>query len=50
MDIMKLVVAKLVKKYRIQLAPGESGSRVFDGMVDQFTANPGNLSLCFVLR
>lgn len=50
MDIMKFVMARLIKKYRFRLAPGETGSRMFDEMVDQFTANPGNLSLRFEMR
>ncbi|GKT57817.1 cytochrome P450 [Colletotrichum tofieldiae] len=50
MDTMRFVVAKLVKKYHFRLAPGETGNRVFDDIKDQFTSNPGPLSLCFELR
>ncbi|XDG10330.1 hypothetical protein ABKA04_009945 [Annulohypoxylon sp. FPYF3050] len=50
MDTMKLLMARIVKKYRFRLAPGETGTRVFGEMVDQFTANPGNLSLVFEMR
>jgi cytochrome P450 len=50
MDTMRRVTARLIKKYRFHLAPGETGLCVFNEMVDQFTANPGNLSLCFELR
>ncbi|KAI0838421.1 cytochrome P450 [Hypoxylon sp. FL0890] len=50
MDTMRYVTARLVKKYRFHLAPGETGLRVFDDMADQFTANPGNLTLCFEPR
>ncbi|KAF6811049.1 cytochrome p450 [Colletotrichum sojae] len=49
-DTMRFVVARLVKKYRFRLAPGETGTRVFDEIRDQFTSNPGPLSLCFELR
>ncbi|KAF9876190.1 cytochrome p450 [Colletotrichum karsti] len=49
-DSMRFVVARLVKKYHIRLAPGETGTRVFDEIRDQFTSNPGPLSLCFELR
>lgn len=50
MDTMRYVTARLVKKYRFHLAPGETGMSVFDDMADQFTANPGKLTLCFELR
>ncbi|OLN85286.1 Tryprostatin B 6-hydroxylase 2 [Colletotrichum chlorophyti] len=49
-DTMRFVVARLLKKYRIRLAPGETGKRVFEEVKDQFTSNPGPLSLCFELR
>ncbi|WQF83912.1 Putative cytochrome P450 [Colletotrichum destructivum] len=49
-DTMRFVVARLVSKYRFRLAPGETGNRVFDDIRDQFTSNPGPLSLCFELR
>ncbi|KAK2053246.1 cytochrome P450 [Colletotrichum caudatum] len=49
-DTMRFVVARLVKKYHIRLAPGETGNRVFEEIRDQFTSNPGPLSLCFELR
>ncbi|KAL2873868.1 hypothetical protein SGCOL_010934 [Colletotrichum sp. CLE4] len=49
-DTMRFVVARLVKKYHFRLAPGETGNRVFDDVRDQFTSNPGPLSLCFELR
>ncbi|KAI1413310.1 cytochrome P450 [Hypoxylon sp. FL1857] len=50
MDTMRYVTARLVKKYRFHLAPGETGLRVLDDMADQFTANPGKLTLCFERR
>lgn len=50
MDTMRYVISTIVKKYQFRLAPGETGSRVFDDMADQFTANPGKLALNFQLR
>ncbi|KAI1318351.1 cytochrome P450 [Xylariaceae sp. FL0255] len=50
LDTMRMVVALIVKKYDFQFAPGEDGSEVLANLRDQFTANPGNLALCFKLR
>ncbi|KAJ2983060.1 hypothetical protein NUW58_g6315 [Xylaria curta] len=50
LDTIRLVTAKLVKKYHFRLAPGENGLGVFSDMKDQFTANPGHLEICFELR
>ncbi|KAI4595497.1 hypothetical protein KJ359_006843 [Pestalotiopsis sp. 9143b] len=50
MDTMRYVISTIVKKYQFRLAPGETGSRVFDDMADQFTANPGKLALNFRFR
>lgn len=47
---MRHVTAKLIKKYRISLATGETGLKVLGDLKDQFVANPGDLSLCFELR
>ena len=47
---MQYVVSLLVSKYDIKLAPGETGRRVIDDMVDQFTAAPGKLDLVFERR
>jgi hypothetical protein len=50
MDTLRLVTARLVKKYHVRLPLGESGHRVHVDMRDQFTANPGRLNLIFTLR
>lgn len=47
---MMCVIARLIKKYRFCLAPGETGNRVMDDMTDQFVPYPGALSLCFEKR
>lgn len=49
-DMMLCVIARLVKKYRFRLAPGETGKRVMEEMTDQFIPSMGPLSLCFELR
>ncbi|CAJ2505021.1 Uu.00g124150.m01.CDS01 [Anthostomella pinea] len=46
-DMMRLAVAKLVKKYQFSLVPG---NRVEEDMVDEFLMKPGNLSLKFNFR
>ncbi|KAI1505902.1 cytochrome P450 [Biscogniauxia marginata] len=50
LHIMRYVLAKLVKKYRFRLAPGDNGKLAYDEMIDQFTTKAGSLSLCFELR
>ena len=47
---MQYLVSLLVSKYDIRLAPGETGRRVVDDMLDQFTAAPGKLGLVFERR
>ncbi|KAL9608912.1 MAG: hypothetical protein Q9167_006281 [Letrouitia subvulpina] len=47
---LRYVTALLVSKYDISLAPGETGERVVEDMVDQFTASPGQLELVFSER
>ena len=47
---MRLVTARLIKKYHIRFAPGETGHRVTSDLRDQFTSNPGRLRLVFELR
>ncbi|KAI4213021.1 MAG: hypothetical protein LQ351_004365 [Letrouitia transgressa] len=47
---LRYVAALLVSKYDISLAPGETGARVVEDMVDQFTASPGQLELVFSER
>lgn len=49
-DLMMCIIARLIKKYRFCLAPGETGNRVMDDMTDQFVPYPGDLSLCFEKR
>lgn len=39
-DIIRLVTAALVKKYHIDLAPGETGNRIMEDLRDQFTSYP----------
>ena len=50
LDMMRCVTAKLVKKYRFRLAPGDTGRHVLEDMKDQLAPNPGRLALCFELR
>ncbi|KAI1384223.1 cytochrome P450 [Hypoxylon trugodes] len=50
LDTMRCVVAKLVKKYKVRFAPGETGDRVYEDMIDHFTTTYGTLALCFELR
>ena len=47
---LQVVVALLVSKYQIKLAPGEDGTKVTEQMKDRFTALPGPLSLTFEAR
>lgn len=46
-DALRLVTARLVKKYQFRYAPGEDGSGMGPGLKDQFVPNPGALQLCF---
>ena len=47
---MRLVVAKLVKKYRVRFVPGEDSEHVIKDWKDQFSSRPGVLRLEFMLR
>lgn len=47
---MRLVLANLVKKFRIRFLPGEDGKEVVRDMRDQLTAQPGKLTLMFEPR
>ena len=47
---MKLVTARLVKRYKLRFAPGEDSDRVIRDWKDQFAARPGQLRLEFKLR
>ena len=44
---LRYVTALLASKYDVSFAPGETGERVMEDMVDQFTASPGQLELVF---
>lgn len=44
------VVAALVSRFDVELAPGEDGTRVLSEMKDEFTASPGPLDLVFRRR
>jgi cytochrome P450 len=47
---IQYAISSLVSKYDVRFAPGETGKRVVDDMVDQFTAAPGQLQLVFDRR
>ena len=44
------VIALILSKYQVKLAPGEDPSRVEKDMKDAFTAVPGKLYLVFEKR
>ena len=44
------VIALLVTKFDVTLAPGEDADRVWKDMKDEFTAAPGRLMLVFDKR
>ncbi|KAJ6126977.1 hypothetical protein N7523_002589 [Penicillium sp. IBT 18751x] len=50
MNDMRLITARLVRKYRFRIPPGETGDSVWKDLKDQFTSNPGRLRLRFELR
>ncbi|KAF3389296.1 hypothetical protein F1880_003834 [Penicillium rolfsii] len=50
MNDMRLITARLVKRYRFCIPPGETGDAVLHDLKDQFTSNPGRLRLLFELR
>ena len=47
---MRLVIAMLVKKFKVEFWDGEDGQRLFADLRDQFTAAPGTLNLRFKVR
>ncbi|KAF7531612.1 hypothetical protein G7054_g8695 [Neopestalotiopsis clavispora] len=49
-DVLRVVTARLIKRYQFALAPGETGDRVLSDMKDQLAPNPGHLQLVFQLR
>ena len=50
MGELQFVIALLIKKYHITLAPGETGEWLEKDLRDQFTAAPGRLNLRFTPR
>ncbi|RJE19066.1 Cytochrome p450 [Aspergillus sclerotialis] len=50
MNDLRLVIARLISKYRFRFSPGEMGDGVIKDLRDQFTSNPGRLRLVFELR
>jgi cytochrome P450 len=49
-NTMRMVTARLVRKFQFRYAPGETGMRVMGDLRDQFTSNPGGLTLPLDLR
>ena len=49
-DVLRLVTARMAKKYRFRIPPGQSELRTTEDLKDQFTPNPGVLPLLFELR
>ena len=47
---LRLVLASLVKRFRISFLPGEDGREVLRDMRDQLTAQPGRLRVMFEPR
>lgn len=47
---MRLVIAMLVKKFKVDFWEGEDGQRLFPDLRDQFTPAPGTLNLRFKVR
>lgn len=50
MNDMRLITARLLRKYRFKIPPGETGDSVWRDLKDQFTSNPGRLRLVFERR
>ncbi|KAI1406792.1 cytochrome P450 [Hypoxylon sp. FL1857] len=50
LHILRRVTARLVKKYKFQLAPGETGEHVYKDLMDHISSTPGKLNLYFKLR
>ncbi|KAH9987073.1 cytochrome P450 [Xylariaceae sp. FL0662B] len=48
--IMRYTIARVVRKYNFNLAPGHDGHNMEGDKVDRFTAFPGSVPLCFELR
>lgn len=47
---MQYVVPSLGSKYDIHLAPGQTGKKMIEGALEQFTAATGKLQLVFIPR
>ncbi|KAJ5720411.1 uncharacterized protein N7483_008345 [Penicillium malachiteum] len=50
MNDMRLITARLVRRYRFSVPDGETMESVWRDLKDQFTSNPGRLRLFFELR
>ncbi|KAJ5716177.1 hypothetical protein N7493_008088 [Penicillium malachiteum] len=50
MNDMRLITARLVKRYCFKVPDGETTESVWKDLKDQFTSNPGRLRLIFELR
>ncbi|KAL6861927.1 cytochrome P450 [Trichoderma novae-zelandiae] len=50
LDMMKFVLARVLKSYRFRAGPGEDSLSALDNIKDQFTSNPGSLRLQFERR
>lgn len=49
-DVLRIITAKIIMKYKFRLAPGETGLRVLEDMKDQLALNPGHLMMVFEKR
>ncbi|KAF2679346.1 cytochrome P450 [Lentithecium fluviatile CBS 122367] len=47
---LRLIVAVLLTRYNVSLAPGEDGQKLFRDLKDEFVFAPGELHLCFARR
>ena len=50
MTTLRLVLANVVKKFHINFAPGEDGSKILEDFRDTLTGHPGKLRLSFSFR
>lgn len=50
MNDMMLVIANIIRQYRMRFPPGETGDAVFNDWTDQFTSRLGRLRLIFEKR
>lgn len=47
---MRLVIARIVRKYKISIPVASRSEEVLEGFQDRFTAQPGRLNLSFKMR